>query len=395
MIELTDEQRSLRATARDFAAREIAPVVARAERRGDGHLDAEEYLAVHRAGTRLGLHAMLLPEEFGGGGLGAFELALVAEELGAADVGLAAGLNLTTAVANLLVAAGTAEQRGRLLPAIVAADDHILAGALNEPDVAGSDLFCPDPDPSLGIRTRAVLDGDRYRINGAKAGWVTNAGVAKAYFVFARTALDEPASTSTTMFYVPAATPGLTVGTRSDLLGMRSAWHAEVLLDDVEVPVVDRIGEEGRGLEVMNMASGAMVVGLAAAFVGLARGAHEATLAYAGERRSWGVSIRQHQAVALQLADGAVDLRSARLLVWDAAMAVDRGDIGALPVALPAAKARAVEVAIANAERAVRIHGAMGVTRGVGPEKCLRDAWTGWSCDFTGDLLRLGIAGAL
>ena len=143
-------------------------------------------------------------------------------------------------------------------------------------------------------------------------------------------------------------------------------------------------------MELMGGASSAMAVGLAAAFVGLARAAFEQALAYSGERVSWGVPIRRHQAVGLKLADAAVDLQTARLLVWDAAAAVDRGD----PAAgwkVAAAKTHAVDVAIANAERAVQVHGGAGVSRGVGPEKLLRDAWTGYSCDFTRDVLRLNI----
>jgi acyl-CoA dehydrogenase len=137
-----------------------------------------------------------------------------------------------------------------------------------------------------------------------------------------------------------------------------------------------------------------MAVSLAAGFVGLARAALEASVAWADERRSWGRPIRQHQAVSLRLADMAVDLQTARLLVWDAALAVDQGDPAAM-WKVPAAKTHAVDVAIANAERAVQIHGATGVSCGAGPERWLRDAWTGWSCDFTRDVLRLQIADAL
>ncbi|HXV94295.1 MAG TPA: acyl-CoA dehydrogenase, partial [Pseudonocardia sp.] len=310
---------------------------------------------------------------------------------------------LTMTVPAMVVAAGTAEQKRRWLTWLAEAEAPVLAGALNEPSAAGSDLFDPAPAPGSGLRTRAVRDGEVYVLTGSKAQWVTNAGAADAYLVFARTAPDRPPAESTSVFWVPADAPGLTVGPRSELLGMRSGFHGELRLDAVRVPAADRIGPEDAALGLLTEATPAMPVGLAAAFVGLARAAHELALEHASTRVSWGRPIREHQAVALQLADGAVELRQARLLVHEAAVVVDRalsgaagpGELAEPAVLVPAAKQRAVETAIANAERAVRILGAAGVTRGSGAEKLLRDAWTGWSCDFTGDLLRLGVARAL
>ena len=389
-FQLDDEQQMMQEMARSFATREIAPRVERAERSGDGHVGRDDYLDLFRAATTVGLHTMMLPPEYGGAGRSCVDNAIVQEELGAVDVGLASSLGLTMTVPNMIVAGGTDEQRRTWLEEIAASDDHILAGALNEPTVAGSELFCPLPDPGLGIRTKAVRDGDDYVISGAKAGWVTNGGIAKAYLVFARTSFDGPAIATTSAFYVPADALGLSLGPRTELLGMRSSWHAELFLDDVRVASSRRLGEEHRGMLLMGDASAAMAVGLAAAFVGVARAAFEQSLAFSNQRLSWGQPIRQHQAVGLKLADAAVDVQTARLLVWDAAAAVDRGDRSAA-WKVAAAKTHAVDVAIANAERAVQIHGAAGVARGVGPEKLLRDAWTGYSCDFTRDILRLNI----
>ena len=393
-FQLDDEQQMMRDTARTFAAREMAPLVELAERESGGHVDRASYLAFFRAATEIGLHSMMLPVEYGGTGRSCLDNALVQEELGAVDVGLGSSLGLTMTVPNMIVVGGTEDQKREWLSELVAADDHVLAGALNEPDVAGSELFCPVADPSLGIRTKARRDGGDYVITGAKAGWVTNGGIAKSYLVFARTASDGPAMATTSAFYVPADTPGLSTGPRTELLGMRSSWHGELFLDDVRVPASRRLGEEHRGLELMGAASAAMAVGLAASFVGVARTAFDLALAYSNERMSWGQPIRRHQAVSLHLADAAVDLQTARLLVWDAAVAVDRNDPAAA-WKVAAAKTHAVDVAIANAERAVKLHGAAGVARGIGPEKLLRDAWTGYSCDFTKDVLRLALADAL
>jgi alkylation response protein AidB-like acyl-CoA dehydrogenase len=319
----------------------------------------------------------------------------VQEELGAVDAGLASSLNLTATVLDLVEAGAAEPQRTDWLRA--ACDGELLlAGALNEPSVAGSEMFDPAPTPSSYLRTRAVRDGDDWVITGSKAGWVSNAGAASHYLVFARTATDLPAVASTSAFWVPEDTPGLSVGPRTELLGMRSASHAEVFLDDVRVPSTALLGPEGGGLGLMQQAGGRMVVGLAAVFVGLARAAQDLALAETSTRTSWGRPLREHQAVALHLAEGAMELRAARLVVHDAARALDEGAAPQeLAGLLPAAKAQAVDAAIHGAERAVKLLGGMGVTRGGGAEKLLRDAWTGWSCDFTGDVLRLGVAAAL
>ncbi len=395
MIDLTlsDAQEEIRSTARRFAEREMQPLVASASHT-DGHVSREDFRALVASATTFGLHSMLIPDEYGGAGLGCIDNVIVHEELGAVDVGLGGALNLIMTIPNMIAVGGTDEQKEFWLRMLATTDGHILAGALNEPNVAGSELFCPIDDPTLGLQTQAKRDGDAYVITGAKAGWVSNGGVADTYLVFARTSTDAPAMTTTSAFLVPADTPGLSVGARTELLGMRSSWHAEVILDDVRVPADHRLGEEGRGLELMGAASAGMAVSLAAGFVGMARSALERTVEWTNERQSWGKPIRAHQAVSLKLAEMAVDLQTARLLVWDAALAVDAGDPAAM-WKVPAAKTHAVDVAIANAERAVQLHGATGVSVGAGPEQWLRDAWTGYSCDFTRDVLRLQIADTL
>lgn len=393
-FQMTDEQQMMQNMARRFARDVMKPIADSADRSRDGHTDSDAYLRFFSQATKTGMHAMLIDPEFGGAGRSCLDNAIVQEELGAVDVGLASSLNLTMTVPTMIAAGATETHRRTWMQEIVGSDHHVLAGALNEPGVAGSELFCPSADPALGIRTRAVRVGDEYVINGTKAGWVSNGGIATAYVVFARTGSDGPALATTSAFYVRADSPGLSTGPRTELLGMRTAWHAELFLNDVTVPAACMLGVENHGLELMGSSSAGMAVGLAAGFVGLARTAFEVALEYSGQRLSWGMPIRQHQAVALQLADALVELQTARLLVWDAAVAVDSGTADA-SWKVAAAKTHAVDVAIANAERAVKIHGATGVASGAGPEKLLRDAWTGYSCDFTKEVLRLGIISAL
>ncbi|WP_336213197.1 acyl-CoA dehydrogenase family protein [Nonomuraea sp. LPB2021202275-12-8] len=373
----------LRQTVRRFATRHVATL-------GE-HPTAEAFREAFARASALGLTGLLIPEEYGGGGGGHRDNAIAAEELGAADAGFAAAVNLSATVPGLILAAGTEEQRRAWLPEI--AHGLILAGAMNEPSVAGSELFHPSPGPESGFATRANRDADGWRLDGTKAQWVTNAGVADAYIVFARTAFDRPGVVSTGAFFVPAGTAGLTIGPRSQLLGLRGGWHGEVLLDGVGVPPDALIGPPDGALPLLAASTAGMAVGLAAVFVGVARAARDLTLTHVRTRNSWGRPLIEHQAVALPVADMEAEVRQARALVREAAAALDDG--GDTAVLVPLAKQRAVEAAIANASRAVRLHGATGVTTGAGPEKLLRDAWTGYACDFTGDMLRLGVAAAL
>lgn len=393
--DLDRDRLALRDTVRAFAQSRLAPAVAPNEN-GDGQLSKHAFTGLVRGMHALGLPAMLVPATYGGGGGGLMDAVLALEELGAVDAGFAAAIGLTMTVPAFIQAAGSAKQLASLLPQLADDPEFLLAGALNEPSVAGAELFDPQPASDRGITTRAEADGDGYVLNGAKAPWVTNAGVAAAYIVFARTDPDLPPISGTSAFWVPAGTTGLMVGPRTRLLGLHGGWHANVVLDNARVPHEALIGPKGDGLRLLQSTTPGMAVGLAAVFVGVARAAQDASVAFTSQRRSWGASLRSHQAVALDLADMAISVRTARLMVHDAARAIDSGAPPAeLAVCVPAAKTHAVDAAIANAQRAVRLHGATGVTVGAGPEKLLRDAWTGYSCDFTGAMLRLSISSAL
>ncbi len=389
---LTEEQQALRDTAREFAEKEIKPLARKLD--GGDHA-ADAWAAAQpmlEKAARMGLFGLMVPEPYGGGGLGVLDNVIVQEELGAADVGIASSyFNLTMSLPWLLLLAGTEEQKSHWLPQFTNGEAHLLAGAQSEPSVAGSDLFSPVPDPAIGMRTLATRDGDHYVVNGNKSAFVTNAGVASTYFLLCRTSLQEPPQTSTMILLVPAATDGLSFGGKTELMGMRGAYHSEIYLDNLRVPVSHRLGEEGQAGMIMGMGSGAMTVGLAANFVGLARAAYEYALSYARERVSWGKPIIEHQAVGLKLADALVSVNAARLLVWDAAYAVEQNDPAAVTIKAPAAKTFAADTAIKAAQTALEVLGAYGVTREYETEKYLRDAWMGYSCDFTREVLRLGM----
>ncbi len=334
-----------------------------------------------------------MPEADGGAGGTCVDAAIVFEELGAVDVAAAASyFSLTATMAQLVARSGTAEQKERWLAPVRAAEPILFSGALSEPDRAGSDLFYPEVDPMVGVQTVARPDGDGWVLSGTKSAFVTNAGIADAYFVMARTARDVPPAQALTMFYVPADARGLSFGRRTELSGWRTSSHAEVVLDEVSVSSDDVVGGVGKAGLVF-ASSPEIAIGLAACFVGLARAAYAYAHAYAEERVSWGVPIARHQAVALKLAESALDVQAARLLVWDAAVAAVADPVAAATRKGPAAKVFAVDAAIRNAQRAVEILGAYGVATEYRAARYLNDAWVGWSCDFTREVLLLGLAG--
>lgn len=389
---LTQEQQTLQKTARDFAQSKIRPIVKMLDESNDPTLVPWDLCkGLFHKGADLGFTSLLLPQEYGGIGGKCIDLVLLQEELGVADVGIASNyFNLTAAMALLIAKAGTEEQRRQILRAESSGEPLLFSAAESEPSVAGSDIFCPTPDPKIGMKTFAQRDGDTYLINGNKSALVANAGIADAYFIMARTDLDKPMRESMSMFYVPADTPGLKFGKKTEMIGWKTCHHAEIYLDNVRVPTENLIGQEGQAGAIL-MLLPQMYIGLAASYVGLARAAYEYALDYAKHRVSWGRPLIDHQAVALKLTDMMVDTQAARLMVWDAAHAADTDPQLAVTVKGPAAKTFAVDVAIKNAQKAVEILGGYGITKEYQAGKFLNDAWIGYSCGFSRDILRLNL----
>jgi len=391
MVDLTlsAEQEMLRETARAFAANEIRPAVEAVERKQASAVAVARDLV--KKGAGLGFLSLLVPEAYGGLGRPCIDMALLCEELAIGDLGVAADLfSLTATMTQLVAMGGTDEQKRKFLGPIGRGESVILSGALSEPSIAGSDLFFPGGDPAIGVRTQARLQGDRYLLQGAKSAFVTNAGVADWYFVLARTDLTRPLAETLTIFAVPAGAPGLSFSQNTELIGWEATHHAQLFLDSVEVPVEHRIGEEGGAMRLFGSCS-YMPVCLAACFVGHSRAAFEYAKHYAQERQSWGAPLIRHQAVALKLSDMFAQTHLARLGVWDAAIAADADPFAAATLKAPLAKTAAVDAAIHNAQKAVEILGAYGITREYRAGRMLTDAWVGYACDFTRDMLRLGM----
>lgn len=392
MIDLTPtpEQAMLQRTARDYAAGHLRPLVERTRR--SPPVDPWPLVQpVFEAGAALGLTKLFVPEALGGLGGSCVDAVIVLEELGAADVGIASDYFSLTATMPLLLARAGGD---RFLQPFAAAPAMVLAGAQSEPNVAGSELMMAGPDPQFGPKLSARRDGDGWVLDGAKSAFVTNAGVADAYLIIARTDAAKPLIEGLSLFWVAAGTPGVRVGKKTPLIGWPLTSHAELGFDAVRLPGDALLGTEGGAAMLFAMIP-EMPVCLAACFVGLARAAYDYALAYAKERRSLGAPIARHQAVALKLAEMAVEVHAARLLVWDAATGCATDPMATAMFKAPAAKAKAVDAAIRCAELCVQVLGGYGVTQEYEAGRFLNDAWIGWSCDFTRDVLYLGIAAGL
>jgi len=392
-FELSEEQRLLQRTARDFAKGEIRPIVERVHRDGVPGDDPWPLVRpVFERGVGLGFTKLLVPAGRGGLGGSCVDAAIILEELGAADVGVASDyFSLTATMPLMMLRAGAPAQAAGFLDAFLRAPAMVLAGAQSEPNVAGSELMAAGPDPAYGPKLAARRDGDGWRLSGQKSAFITNAGVADHYFIIARTDPTKPVTEGLTIFHVPAGTPGLKVGRKTPLIGWPLTHHAELAFDDARLPADAVVGREG-GAAMVFASIPEMPVCLAACFVGLARAALEYALGYAKARQSVGRPIAQHQAVALKLAEMATELHAARLMVWDAARACETDPMAAGMFKAPAAKAKAVDVAIRNAELCMQVLGGYGVTREYEAGRLLNDAMVGYSCDFTKDVLHLGIA---
>lgn len=386
----SDEQLQLQKVARDFATDEIVPVARKVCAQRDPN-PWQSCKSLYARGVELGFTRLLIPEIYGGVGGRMIDAVILLEELGAADVSIAADLfALNMSMPLIILAGGDESQKRGWLERLTSGEPHLLAGALSEPNVAGSEFFTRDPNPKWGIRTRAERAESDYVLSGTKSAFVTNGGIADTYFVLARTAFDRPLWESLSVFLVPSTAAGLSCSARTRMIGWHASHHAQVYLDQVRVNERQRLGAEGNAAMIM-AGLPQMPVGLAACFVGLARAAYAYALDYAQKRHSMGLPIASHQAVGLKLSEMYVAQHMARLAVWDAALDCDQDPMRAATLKAPAAKTLAVDAAIGNAQKAVEILGAYGVTEEYPVGGWLNDAMIGYSCDFTREMLRLGM----
>ena len=371
---LLDEQQAMvRDMARAFAREHLAPFAA--ERDREGRFPRE---TVKRMGE-LGLLGMLVPEAWGGAGTGYVSYALAVEELAAGDGSASTMMSVHNSVGCLpLLNFGSDEQKQRFLRPL--ASGAMLACFCLTESGAGSD--------AAAIKTRARLEGDGYALSGSKQ-FVTNGGTAGLAIVFAVTD-PELGKKGMSAFLVPTDTPGFTVARLEQKLGLRASDTAQIVLEDCRLPTSLRLGAEGEGYRIALAHLEGGRIGIAAQAVGLARSAYEAALAYAKERKTFGVAIMEHQAVAFRLADMATQIEAARELTLAAAALRDAGRPCMKEASM--AKLFASEMAERVCSDAIQIHGGYGYLQDYPVERIYRDARICQIYEGTSDIQRLVIA---
>jgi len=370
---LTDDQRMIRDLARKIARERVAPNAARYD-------DAEEYPEDSiRALIEAGLYGIWVPETYGGTAMGALALALVCEEVAAACASTGTQY-LDQALGGVpILLAGTDEQKKRFLPAL-AAGERLCAYSLSEPG-AGSD--------AAGLRTTAVRRGDHYVLNGSKQ-WCTNGDHADVITVFA-TLDPSKRARGITAFLVEKGMPGFTVGKKEKKMGIRASPTVALHFSDCEIPVTNRLGAEGEGfklamrtLDITRPATGALALGIAQA-------ALDAAVAYAKERQQFGQPVGAFQSIQFMLADMAMAVHGARLMIHHCARQLDAGITGNTYEA-SMAKCFAADAAMKVTTDAVQIFGGYGYTRDYPVERYMRDAKIMQIYEGTNQIQRVVIA---
>jgi butyryl-CoA dehydrogenase len=372
-IELTDEQRMVQAVAREFAEKEVRPIAEAIDH--EARFPRE---TVARMGE-LGLMGIAIPEAHGGSGGDTVACALALEEVARACASHAVIMSVNNSLyCDPVHQFGTEEQRRRFLGPF-AAGQRLGCFSLTEPE-AGSD--------ATNQNVLAVRDGDHYVLDGRKI-FVTNGREAAAALVFAQTdrAL---AHRGISAFLIEKGAPGFTVVKTEDKLGIRASDTAEFLFERCRVPAGQRLGEEGQGFKIAMSTLDGGRIGIAAQAVGIAAGAYELALAYARERKSFGVPIGQHQMVQWMLADMATGIEAGRLLTWRAACLKDAG----APFTAEAAMAKlfASEMAMRVTTDAIQVHGGYGFIREYQVERYFRDAKITQLYEGTSQIQKLVIA---
>src|ERR1700704_4900471 len=371
---LTDEQKALRELAREFAAKEIRPK----EAEYDVHM--RHPADVSAKAHELGLMNLHVPEEYGGLGLGCFDGMLVGEELYWGCAGIGTSVSANGLGSGPVIIAGTDEQKTAWLKPLL--EEPILCSfGLTEPG-AGSDV--------ASLKATAVRDGDDYVINGSKT-FITNAGYAAWTVVFAKT---DPRGGAKGMsaFIVPMDSPGVTIEKHLDKMGQRATDTSAFALQDVRVPVENRLGEEGDGFKIAMATLDFTRPGTAVGAVGVAQAAYEHAVDYAKQRVTFDVPIAMHQAINFMIADMATEIEAARLLVWQAAWMLDDGRGRGATLYSSFAKRFSADTVMKVTTDAVQVFGGYGYIKEYPVEKLMRDAKLFQIYEGTSQIQRLVIA---
>jgi butyryl-CoA dehydrogenase len=372
-LELTEEQKLLQRSVREFAEAEVRPFARELDETGQFPRE------ILRKAAEMGLLGIAVAEEDGGAGMDHIAYTIVIEEIARACASTAVILS----VQNSLYCAsiehfGTEEQKKKFLTPF-ARGEKIGCYALTEPQ-AGSN--------ASALTTKAVRQGDSYVVNGTKA-WITNGGAADAAIVYVNTQ-PEKGEKGITALLMEKGTPGFAVGKEEKKLGIHATACCPLLFTDCEVPVANRIGDEGQGYKIALATLDGGRIGIACQAIGIARGAFESSLAYAQERQAFGHPISEFEAIQFMLADMAMEIDAARLLARRAAWKQDTGARFSMEAAI--AKLFASEMATRIAHKAIQVHGGNGYSREYPVERAYRDARITEIYEGTSEIQRLVIA---
>jgi butyryl-CoA dehydrogenase len=372
-LELTEEQKLLQKTVREFAESEVKPLAKEIDETGRFPRDT------FKKAAELGLTGIAFPEAEGGAGFDHIAYSIVIEEISRCCASTGVILSVQNSLyCDPIHRFGTEEHKKKfLLP--FARGEKIGCYALTEPQ-AGSN--------AAALQTKALKKGDKYVVNGTKA-WITNGGAADAAIVYVNT--DPPkGEKGITALVVEKGTPGFKVGKEEKKLGINATACCELVFTDCEVPAANRIGNEGEGYKVALSTLDGGRIGIAAQATGIAQGAFDAALAWSQQRMAFGHPISQFQAIQFMLADMSTEIDAARLLVRKAAWRQDSGARFSMDAAI--AKLFASEMATRVTHKAIQIHGGYGYSREYPVERAYRDARITEIYEGTSEIQRLVIA---
>ena len=377
-FDLTEEQKMIKDTARDFATREILPKASELDKTGRWPSEIIAKMA------ELGFLGMAIPQEYGGAGLDVVSYALAMEEISAACASCGVIMSVNNSLfCDPVYKFGTDAQKKTILTA-VASGKKLGCFGLTEP-MSGSD--------AQTMVTSAKKTADGWELNGAK-NWITNGPHADFIIVFAVTEKDEKTGkVKHTAFLVEKGTPGFTTNPRDHKLGIHAAHSCTVFFENCRVPDTAVVGKVGEGFKVAMATLDGGRIGIACQALGIARAALETSVRYSKERKSFGVTISNHQAIQFMLSDMAVEIDAARLLTWRAATMKDGGVRHTLESA--EAKLYASEMCTRVAHKAIQIHGGYGYSTEFPVERHYRDARITEIYEGTSEIQRIVIAANL
>jgi alkylation response protein AidB-like acyl-CoA dehydrogenase len=375
LFTLPEDQIAIRDMARDFAAEKLAPHAVEWDEKKHFPID------VLREAAALGMGGVYVRDDVGGSGLTRLDAALIFEALATGCPSISAYISIHNMSAWMIDRFGSDEQRRTWLPRLCTME--LLASyALTEPG-SGSD--------AAALRTTARLDGDHYVLDGAKQ-FISGAGVADLYVVMVRTGEGGPKGISTLV--VENGTPGLSFGANERKMGWNAQPTRQVIFENCRVPVANRLGEEGIGFRIAMAGLDGGRLNIGACSLGGAQAALDRSLAYMSERKAFGKRLDEFQALQFRLADMAIELEAARVFLYAAAAAYDRGDADTTKLCAMA-KRFATDTGFKVANDALQLHGGYGYLAEYGIEKIVRDLRVHQILEGTNEIMRLIVARTL